>query len=82
MFTKILLDLSIRKKLLSGFGLILIITLAIAWIGQQSLTTTLKRINTLRSVSNIDASLTHARQQEKNYLLRDDKKYLQEAITL
>ncbi|MFP6847456.1 MAG: methyl-accepting chemotaxis protein [Pseudomonas sp.] len=82
MFTKILLDLSIRKKLLSGFGLILIITLAIAWIGQQSLNTTLKRINTLRSVSDIDASLTRARQQEKNYLLRDDKKYLQEAITL
>ena len=79
---RMLLDLSVRKKLLGGFGLILLITLATAWIGNSSLNSTLNRIDNLLGVSEIDAQLMRARQQEKNYLLRDDDKAMQQALTL
>nr|WP_322981359.1 methyl-accepting chemotaxis protein [Pseudomonas sp. C11] len=79
---RMLLDLSVRKKLLGGFGLILLITLATAWIGNSSLNSTLDRIDNLLGVSEIDTQLMRARQQEKNYLLRDDDKAMQQALTL
>lgn len=80
--TRMLLDLSVRKKLLGGFGLILIITLVTAWIGNASLDSTLNRIDSLLGVSEIDANLMRARQQEKNYLLRDDEAAMQQALTI
>ncbi|GLX14003.1 chemotaxis transducer [Pseudomonas straminea] len=80
--TNLLLNMSVRKKLLSGFGLVLIITLAIVWVGQSALHTTLQRIDILLGVSSIDGKLSQARQQEKNFLLRDDDQYMQQAIAL
>ena len=79
---RMLLDLSVRKKLLGGFGLILLITLATAWIGNSSLNNTLDRIDNLLGVSEIDTQLMRARQQEKNYLLRNDEHAMQQALTL
>jgi len=78
----LLLNMSVRKKLFSGFGLILAITLAIVWVGQSALQTTLRRFDILLGVSSIDARLTEARQQEKNFILRGDDKYLQQAEAL
>ena len=78
----LLLNMSVRKKLLSGFGLILAITLAIVWVGQSALQTTLRRFDILLGVNSIDARLTEARQQEKNFLLRDDDTYMQQAVAL
>jgi methyl-accepting chemotaxis protein len=63
--SRMLLDLSVRKKLLGSFGLILIITLVTAWIGNASLDSTLHRIDNLLGVSEIDANLMRARQQEE-----------------
>ncbi|VXC73505.1 Methyl-accepting chemotaxis protein [Pseudomonas sp. 8Z] len=80
--THTLLNMSVRKKLLGGFGLILVITLATAWIGNNSLNSTLKRIDNLLGVSEIDTTLLRARQHEKNYLLRDDENAMQQALTL
>ncbi|PZW47392.1 methyl-accepting chemotaxis protein [Pseudomonas sp. URMO17WK12:I2] len=78
----LLLNMSVKKKLFSGFGLILAITLAIVWVGQSALQTTLRRFDILLGVSSIDAKLTEARQQEKNFILRDDDKYMQQAVAL
>ncbi len=80
--TNLLLDMSVRKKLFAGFGLILVITLAIVWVGQSALQTTLRRFDVLLGVSSIDAKLTQARQQEKNFILRDDDKYMQQALAM
>ncbi|WAJ38749.1 methyl-accepting chemotaxis protein [Pseudomonas sp. GOM7] len=80
--TSLLLDLSVRKKLLGGFGLILLITLATVWIGSSSLNTTLERIDSLMGVGEINTNLLMARQQEKNYLLRQDEKALQDALSI
>ncbi|MBD9397130.1 methyl-accepting chemotaxis protein [Pseudomonas sp. PDM11] len=81
-FTNLLLNMSVRKKLFTGFGLILLIMLVIVWVGQSSLQTALRRFDTLLGVSSIDAKLTQARQQEKNFILRDDDKYIDQAVAL
>ena len=80
--TRILLDLSVRKKLLGGFTLLLFITLGTVWIGSSSLETTLRRIDLLLGVDEINTNLLQARQQEKNYLLRNDEKALQSALSI
>ncbi|MDF2074868.1 methyl-accepting chemotaxis protein, partial [Pseudomonas mendocina] len=79
---RVLLDLSVRKKLMAGFGLILLITLCIAWIGHWALETSLTRFDNLLGVNAIDSKLTQARQQEKNYIIRGETQYLNQAVAL
>ena len=79
---RVLLDLSVRKKLMAGFGLILLITLCTVWIGHWALETSLTRFDNLLGVNAIDSKLTEARQQEKNYIIRGDNKYLAQAVAL
>ena len=79
---RVLLDLSVRKKLMAGFGLILLITLCTVWIGHWALETSLTRFDNLLGVNAIDGKLSQARQQEKNYILRGDNQYLNQAVAL
>ncbi|MDX5373979.1 MAG: methyl-accepting chemotaxis protein [Pseudomonadaceae bacterium] len=80
MFKTLLLDLSVRKKLLCGFGLVLLITLGVALTSQRALESTLWRFDMLLRVNQIDSTLAHARQDEKNFILRGDDKYLSQAL--
>ena len=80
--TKLLLNMSVRTKLFSGFGLVLVITLAVVYVGQSALQTTLRRVDILLGVSSLNATLYQARQQEKNFLLRDDAQSMQQALDL
>ena len=80
MLKTLLLDLSVRKKLLCGFGLVLLITLGVALTSQRALESTLWRFDMLLRVNQIDSTLAHARQDEKNFILRGDDKYLREAL--
>ncbi|WP_181298492.1 methyl-accepting chemotaxis protein [Pseudomonas sp. Q2-TVG4-2] len=78
-FRSLLLDISVRRKLLLGFGLVLMITLAIAWISYQALDTVLERFAKLSQVAEIKGLVAEARQNEKNYLLRQEAAFLNEA---
>jgi methyl-accepting chemotaxis protein len=78
-FRSLLLDISVRRKLLLGFGLVLMITLAIAWISYQALDTVLERFAKLSQVAEIKGLVAEARQNEKNYLLRQETAFLNEA---
>ena len=69
----LLLDLSVRRKLLAGFGLVLFITLVIAWISYQALDSVFERFAKLNHVAEIKALVADARQGEKNFLLRMKK---------
>jgi methyl-accepting chemotaxis protein len=73
------LNLSVRKKLLSGFGLVLAITLGMALIGYNTLESTLTRFDTLLKVNEIDSKLSLARQHEKNFIIRGGSQYIQQA---
>ncbi|GAB6387854.1 HAMP domain-containing methyl-accepting chemotaxis protein [Stutzerimonas marianensis] len=77
----LLLDLSVRRKLLAGFGVVLTITLIIAWISYESLNSVFDRFGKINQVADIKALVADARQGEKNYLLRRDPRFLDEART-
>lgn len=78
-FRSLLLDISVRRKLLLAFGLILTITMAIAWISYQALDTVLERFAKLSKVAEVKGLVANARQNEKNYLLRREPAFLNEA---
>jgi methyl-accepting chemotaxis protein len=75
----LLLDLSVRRKLLAGFGLVLLITLVIAWISYQALDSVFERFAKLNQVAEIKSLVAEARQGEKNFQLRRDAVFLEEA---
>ncbi|BAP79396.1 methyl-accepting chemotaxis protein [Pseudomonas sp. MT-1] len=75
----LLLDLSVRRKLLAGFGLVLFITLVIAWISYQALDSVFERFAKLNHVAEIKALVADARQGEKNFLLRKEAVFLEQA---
>ncbi len=75
----LLLDLSVKRKLLTGFGLVLAITLVIAALSYQSLDSVFERFGKLNRVADIKALVSDARMDEKNFLLRSDAKFLEQA---
>lgn len=75
----LLLDLSVKRKLLSGFGLVLLITLIIAWLSYQSLHAVFERFAKLNQVAEIKSLVADARQDEKNFQLRKDPAFLDAA---
>lgn len=75
----LLLDLSVKRKLLTGFGLVLVITLVIAGISYQSLDSVFDRFGKLNRVAEIKALVADARLDEKNFLLRRDATFLEQA---
>ncbi|WP_277374083.1 methyl-accepting chemotaxis protein [Pseudomonas sp. AA-38] len=78
--TRTLLDLSVRKKLMTGFGLLMLITLCMAWVGHWAMDTSLRRMDNLQFVNAMDRTLSQARQQEKNYIIRGNNQYLDKAV--
>lgn len=78
-FASFFLDMNVRKKLLTGFGLVLLISLLVAWVSFSALEGTLKRFDTLLKVNDIDTKLYQVRQNEKNFIISGDDSYIQSA---
>lgn len=78
----LLQNLSIRIKLLVGFGLVLLILLFISALSYQSLQGLSARFELVTKVSETNLLISEARQQEKNFLLRNDRQYYQAAQEL
>jgi methyl-accepting chemotaxis protein len=75
-------NLSIRTKLLSGFGLVLAILLFISLLSYNALESLSTRFDVVASVSETNLLISEARQQEKNFLLRNDRQYVEKAIEM
>lgn len=78
----LLKNLSIKLKLLLGFGLVLVILSFISVLSYQSLQSLSDRFEVTSKVSSTNLLISEARQQEKNFLLRGDEKYYQAAQDL
>lgn len=70
------LNMSVRKKLLSGFAIVLIILLGISLLSFLALNSLNERFSLLLKVKTISLMVSDARQQEKNFMLRNDESYL------
>jgi len=71
----LLKNLSIKLKLLIGFGLVLVILSFISLLSYLSMNSLSDRFEVTNKVSTANLLISEARQQEKNFLLRHDPKY-------
>ncbi|QCY12427.1 methyl-accepting chemotaxis protein [Pseudomonas sp. MPC6] len=74
------LDMSVRKKLLTGFGLVLSVNLLVALVSFDALDRTLKRFDTVLKVRELDTRLYQVRQHEKNFIISGDDRDIQSAV--
>ena len=68
-------NLSVRTKLLTGFGLVLVILLIISVLSYNALESLSSRFQLVTDVSETNLLISEARQQEKNFILRKDMQY-------
>ena len=78
---QILKDLSIGKKLSLGFALVLLLTLALAWISYSGQNGVIFRVENTARMTQVLHSMDSARITEKNYLLRFSPEYVKELKT-
>ena len=75
-------NLSVRIKLLSGFMMVLLILLLISVLSYNALNSLTGRFQLVADVSETNLLISEARQQEKNFMLRNDKKHYQQALDI
>ncbi|MEO3679451.1 methyl-accepting chemotaxis protein [Rheinheimera fenheensis] len=75
-------NLTVRKKLLTGFGLVLLILLLISVLSYNALQSLTARFQLVADVSETNLLISEARQQEKNFMLRNDSQYYERAIAI
>ncbi|WP_458734797.1 HAMP domain-containing methyl-accepting chemotaxis protein [Zobellella taiwanensis] len=79
---RFIVDMSVRKKLIFGFGVVLLISLLSAWLSYGRMQTIQHLIERLVKVDEIETLVVDARMNEKNYLLRHDEQYIGQALAL
>lgn len=75
-------NLSVGKKLSGGFAFLVLLAVVIAVISIQTLSQYNERSLIVEAASSAEASLLDARTDEKNFQLRKDSKYLEQAKSL
>lgn len=76
---QLVIDLSVRKKLSSAFGIVLLITFFISIISYYALDTLLTRITQVNKVSEITVIVEEAGQDQKDFLLTYSPHYIKSA---
>ncbi|MFH1372806.1 MAG: methyl-accepting chemotaxis protein [bacterium] len=71
-------DLKIAKKLYIGFGVVLILAVAIGYVGWDGLNTFQQMVTNADDANRLIKWAKDCRQQEKNYIIRDDMKYVEQ----
>lgn len=75
-------NISMKGKLLSSFGFVLVLLIAISIVGYQALNKLTEQFALVNNVQKINLFVAEARQQEKNLLLRGDLQYGQKAVDI
>lgn len=75
---RLLADLSVGKKLLSGFGLVLVLTLAVAATGFFAVDSVLERHAQVNQLSAIDAQILQTRRMERDFAINGTAEYAQQ----
>ncbi|KKO44694.1 chemotaxis protein [Arsukibacterium ikkense] len=75
-------NLSVRAKLFTGFALVLIILIISSVMSYNALNSMTSRFSVVNDVRETNLLISEARQQEKNFLLRNDRQYILQATEL
>ncbi len=70
----ILNNMSVNKKLMAGFGLVLLLTAGLGITAYTQVTTMNNAVVLLENAMAVDTYIGEARQQEKNFQIREDQK--------
>ncbi len=69
-------NLKIAKKLYIGFGIVLILAMAIGYVAWDGLNTVQQKVTNADDANRLIKWAKDCRQQEKNYIMRGDQKYV------
>ncbi|MDX1539519.1 methyl-accepting chemotaxis protein [Arsukibacterium sp.] len=75
-------NLSVRAKLLTGFGLVLFILIISSVLSYNALSSMTSRFQVVTNVSETNLLVSEARHQDKNFQIQQDPQYLQRALDL
>ena len=75
-------NLSVRAKLFTGFGLVLLILLISSVLSYNALSSMNSRFQIVTNVSETNLLVSEARHQDKNFFIQRDPSFLQRAIEL
>nr|WP_320192750.1 methyl-accepting chemotaxis protein [uncultured Desulfobacter sp.] len=68
--------MTIAQKMTFGFGLVLLLTLLVAVIGYQGLSSVTDRVTKADNVNRMVRFILETRQAEKNFIIRKDEQYI------
>lgn len=71
-------DMKIGTKLGVGFGIVLVLTALIGFLGWNGMRNVVDRVDKADGVMAIEMDALKVRQQEKNFIIRQDQSYLKE----
>ena len=69
-------DLKIAKKLYIGFGIVLVLAMAVGYVGWNGLTTVGEMVTNADDANRLIKWAKDCRQQEKNFIMRGDQMYV------
>ena len=69
MSVEFIANLSVGRKLLAGFAMVLLLTVAVAGTGFYAVETVLSRANQIQELAGINAAILNARGHERDYAL-------------
>lgn len=69
-------NLKLGARTVSGFVIVLILLAVVAYIGYSGLSGVADRVDKADDVNRLIKMTLHSRQQEKNFIIRGDKKYV------
>nr|HDN00748.1 chemotaxis protein [Deltaproteobacteria bacterium] len=75
-------NLKLGTKIAGGFAIMLVLLTAVAFVGYNGMSGVINRVEKADDANKIVKDILHIRQQEKNFIIREDHKYAEEVKDL
>ena len=75
-------NLKLGTKIAGGFAVMLVLLAAVAFVGYNGMSGVINRVEKADDANRIVKDILHIRQQEKNFIIREDHKYAEEVKDL
>jgi len=69
-------NMKVGSKIIGGFSIVLVLLVVVAYVGYNGLSNVTDRVDKGDDVNRLIKSILATRQQEKNFIIRGDKKYV------
>jgi methyl-accepting chemotaxis protein len=73
-------DVKISTKVIIGFGIVLFLMVVVGYIGSNGMSSTKDRVEKADDVNRMVKMIQHARQYEKNFIIRGENEYVEKVF--